>query len=99
MTISFFFLFFRKSTWTVPTADAYVEAALKTVGIESLTIGYLSHYLMYEYVRMMTYVNEKGTVRLIARRIKKSKKHILRIMMKEQERMNEIPQRDTLLAE
>ncbi|XP_047371619.1 very-long-chain 3-oxoacyl-CoA reductase-like isoform X2 [Vespa velutina] len=74
----------RKSTWMIPTTDKFVESALKTVGIELLTTGYLSHYFILGCIKILTYVSEKNTTRLIGRTLRENKKRFLRIMMKEQ---------------
>ncbi|XP_035725521.1 very-long-chain 3-oxoacyl-CoA reductase-like isoform X2 [Vespa mandarinia] len=74
----------RKSTWMIPTADEFVESALKTVGIELLTIGFLSHYFFHRCMKILTYVSEKNTTRLMGRLMREHKKRFLRIMMKEQ---------------
>lgn len=57
----------KKSTWMAPTPDKYVEATLKTVGIEQCTTGYLSHYLLASFVQGLNCVCEKGTIWLISR--------------------------------
>ncbi|KAL2725436.1 very-long-chain 3-oxoacyl-CoA reductase-like [Vespula squamosa] len=88
----------KKSTWIIPSADKFVEATLKTVGIESLTTGYLPHYLLYAYIKMLC-VYEKGFMRLTTKIMLKHKKRFLRKMIKEQEQMKDMTQRDNLFIE
>ncbi|KAL2725435.1 very-long-chain 3-oxoacyl-CoA reductase-like [Vespula squamosa] len=57
----------KKSTWIIPNADKFVEATLKTVGIESLTTGYPPHYLIYGFMKSLTHVYEKGAIWLVTR--------------------------------
>ncbi|XP_076300623.1 very-long-chain 3-oxoacyl-CoA reductase [Lasioglossum baleicum] len=57
----------KKSTWMAPTPEKYVEASLKTVGIEECTTGYLTHYLLASIIQGLNCVCEKGTIWLISR--------------------------------
>ncbi|XP_076646752.1 very-long-chain 3-oxoacyl-CoA reductase [Halictus rubicundus] len=57
----------KKSSWMAPTPEKYVEASLKTVGIEECTTGYLTHYLLASFIQGLNCVCEKGTIWLISR--------------------------------
>lgn len=57
----------KKATWMAPTPEKFVEATLKTVGIEECTTGYLTHYLLASFVQGLNCVCEKGTIWLISR--------------------------------
>lgn len=74
----------------IPTADKFVEATLKTVGIEILTTGYLPHYLLYKFIETLTWIYKKGIIRLITKIFLKHKKHFLRKMIKEQEQTKDM---------
>ncbi|KAL2746855.1 very-long-chain 3-oxoacyl-CoA reductase-like [Vespula maculifrons] len=89
----------KKPTWMTPTADKFVEATLKTVGIESLTTGYPPHYLVYGFMKTLTCVCEKGAMWLVTRTMLNLRGRSLRKKMREQEQMKEISQRETLLTE
>ncbi|KAF7407497.1 hypothetical protein HZH66_002034 [Vespula vulgaris] len=80
----------KKSTWMIPTADKFVEATLKTVGIEILTTGYLPHYLLYKFIETLTWIYKKGIIRLITKIFLKHKKRFLRKMIKEQEQTKDM---------
>ncbi|XP_043277462.1 very-long-chain 3-oxoacyl-CoA reductase [Venturia canescens] len=57
----------KKATWMAPTADKFVEASLKTIGIESRTTGYPPHSLILGFVNALRCVCEKGAIWLVAR--------------------------------
>lgn len=57
----------KKATWMAPTPEKYVEASLKTVGIEVCTTGYLTHFLLAAIIQGLCCVCEKGTIWLISR--------------------------------
>lgn len=57
----------KKATWMAPTADKFVESSLKTVGIESITTGYLPHDLLTGAVHALRCACEKGAVWLISK--------------------------------
>ncbi|XP_032684663.1 very-long-chain 3-oxoacyl-CoA reductase [Odontomachus brunneus] len=57
----------RRSTWMAPTPEKFVEASLKTVGIESRTTGYPPHSLFVGFVNAFCYLCEAGTVWLVTR--------------------------------
>lgn len=57
----------RKATWMAPTPEKFVEACLKTLGIESRTTGYPPHSLIIGIVNGLRCVCEKGAVWLVAR--------------------------------
>ncbi|XP_046818495.1 very-long-chain 3-oxoacyl-CoA reductase-like [Vespa crabro] len=89
----------KKPTWMAPTADKFVEATLKTVGIESLTTGYPPHYLVYGFMKTLTCVCEKGAMWLVTRTMLNLRGRSLRKKTREQNQMKEIPQHDNLLTE
>ncbi|XP_076249421.1 very-long-chain 3-oxoacyl-CoA reductase [Calliopsis andreniformis] len=57
----------KKATWMAPTAEKFVEASLKTVGIESCTTGYPPHFLLTAIVYVLRCMCEKGTLWLISK--------------------------------
>lgn len=50
-----------------PTPERFVEACLKTVGIESRTTGYPPHCLIIGIVNGLRCLCEKGAIWLVAR--------------------------------
>lgn len=50
-----------------PTADKFVEASLKTIGIESRTTGYPPHSLILGFINALRCVCEKGAIWLVVR--------------------------------
>lgn len=52
-----------------PTPERFVEATLKTVGIESRTTGYLPHSLIVGFVNALCYISETGAVWLVTKTI------------------------------
>ncbi|KAF7998142.1 hypothetical protein HCN44_009540 [Aphidius gifuensis] len=57
----------KKATWMAPTPEKFVEACLKTVGIESRTTGYPPHCLIIGFVNGLKCLCEKGAIWLVAR--------------------------------
>ncbi|XP_017795815.1 PREDICTED: very-long-chain 3-oxoacyl-CoA reductase-like [Habropoda laboriosa] len=57
----------KKPTWMAPTAEKFVEASLKTIGLEACTTGYPPHLLMTGFVHGLRCVCEKGALWLISR--------------------------------
>lgn len=57
----------KKATWMAPTAEKFVESSLKTVGIESITTGYLPHDFLVGFLQALHCVCEKGSVWLISK--------------------------------
>ncbi|XP_003703279.1 very-long-chain 3-oxoacyl-CoA reductase [Megachile rotundata] len=57
----------KKATWVAPSAEKFVESSLKTVGIESITTGYLPHDFLTGAVQALHYIWEKGAVWLISK--------------------------------
>lgn len=57
----------KKSSWMAPTPEKFVEASLKTIGIEECTTGYLMHFWLASIIQGMQCVCEKGTIWLISR--------------------------------
>ncbi|XP_050526565.1 very-long-chain 3-oxoacyl-CoA reductase-B-like isoform X2 [Daktulosphaira vitifoliae] len=43
----------NKPTWLIPTAERYVESALKTTKIEKLTTGYFPHTLLIYFIILL----------------------------------------------
>ncbi|KAF7998143.1 hypothetical protein HCN44_009541 [Aphidius gifuensis] len=52
----------KQGTWMAPTPKIFVNACLKTVGIESRTTGYLPHYLIVGIFDSLNYICEKIAV-------------------------------------
>lgn len=50
-----------------PTAEKFVEATLKAIGIESCTTGYPPHFLLIAFVHGLRCVCEKGALWLISK--------------------------------
>jgi 17beta-estradiol 17-dehydrogenase / very-long-chain 3-oxoacyl-CoA reductase len=40
----------KRSTWMAPTPDVFVQHALRTIGIQQQTTGYLPHTLMVKNI-------------------------------------------------
>ncbi|XP_012216344.1 very-long-chain 3-oxoacyl-CoA reductase [Linepithema humile] len=57
----------KRATWMAPTPEKFVEATLKTIGIESHTTGYLPHSLIIGVVNTLRYTCETGAVWLVTR--------------------------------
>ncbi|XP_048513900.1 very-long-chain 3-oxoacyl-CoA reductase-like isoform X1 [Athalia rosae] len=57
----------KRATWMAPTPERFVEAALKSVGIESRTTGYPPHSLIIGAVDGLKSVCEKAAIWLVAR--------------------------------
>lgn len=50
-----------------PTPEKFVEATLKTIGIESRTTGYPPHSLIIGFMNALRYTCETGAVWLVAK--------------------------------
>lgn len=74
----------KKSTWMAPTPEQFVETALRTVGIESRTTGYLPHFLLVGFVDVLRCICEKGAIWLVARTMLNIRGRALRKKMKAQ---------------
>ncbi|XP_053995376.1 very-long-chain 3-oxoacyl-CoA reductase-like [Hylaeus anthracinus] len=59
----------KKATWMAPSPEKFVEASLKTVGIEWLTTGYLPHFLFTAFIQTLHCVCEKGAIWLISKQM------------------------------
>lgn len=57
----------KRSTWMAPTPEKFVEATLKTVGIESRTTGYPPHSLIIGVVNSLRFLCETGAVWLVTK--------------------------------
>lgn len=57
----------KKPTWMAPTADNFVKASLKTIGLELCTTGYPPHFLIVSFVHSLSCICEKGASWLISR--------------------------------
>ncbi|XP_014481981.1 PREDICTED: very-long-chain 3-oxoacyl-CoA reductase [Dinoponera quadriceps] len=57
----------KRATWMAPTPEKFVEASLKTVGIESRTTGYPPHSLIVGFVNALRYLCETGAVWLVTK--------------------------------
>ncbi|XP_058809241.1 very-long-chain 3-oxoacyl-CoA reductase [Phymastichus coffea] len=57
----------KRATWMAPTPERFVEASLKTVGIEQRTTGYPPHCLILGFINGLRCICEKGAVWLVAR--------------------------------
>ncbi|XP_057327888.1 very-long-chain 3-oxoacyl-CoA reductase [Microplitis mediator] len=57
----------KKASWMAPTPEKFVEACLKTVGIESRTTGYPPHCLIIGTINALRCVCEKGAIWLVSR--------------------------------
>ncbi|XP_029177040.1 very-long-chain 3-oxoacyl-CoA reductase [Nylanderia fulva] len=57
----------KRSTWMAPTPEKFVEASLKTVGIESHTTGYPPHSLIIGVINSLRFLSETGAVWLVTK--------------------------------
>ncbi|KAI4495726.1 hypothetical protein M0802_008349 [Mischocyttarus mexicanus] len=89
----------KKTNWLIPTADDFAESSLKTVGIESLTTGYLSHHFLYLFVRTISSIYEKGALQLIRRIMLKLKKNYLQYKMRKQQKIEMLTQANNSIIE
>lgn len=84
-----------------PTAERFVEAQLKTVGIESCTTGYPPHCLILGFVNGLKCICEKAAIWLVVRTMLNIRGRALRKKMKEgeadgeDENIKDVPQRST----
>ncbi|GAB1867420.1 Estradiol 17-beta-dehydrogenase 12 [Camponotus japonicus] len=74
----------KRATWMAPTPEKFVEAALKTVGIEARTTGYLPHSLIIGVVNVLRYICETGAVWLVAKTMLNIRGRVYRKKMKSQ---------------
>lgn len=77
-----------------PNPDKFVEASLKTIGIESHTTGYLPHSLIIGVVNALRYTCETGAVWLVARTMLNIRGRSLRKKTKNEKNISS--QRDTV---
>ncbi|XP_001605358.1 very-long-chain 3-oxoacyl-CoA reductase isoform X2 [Nasonia vitripennis] len=75
----------KRATWMAPTPERFVEATLKTVGIEQRTTGYPPHCLILGFVNGLQCICEKGAVWLVARTMLNIRGRALRKKMKDAE--------------
>lgn len=67
-----------------PTPERFVEASLKTIGIEQRTTGYPPHCLILGFVNGLQCICEKGAVWLVARTMLNIRGRALRKKMKDE---------------
>ncbi|KAK2588823.1 hypothetical protein KPH14_001695 [Odynerus spinipes] len=84
----------KKPSWMAPSADKFVEATLKTVGIESETTGYPPHSLILGFISMLRCMCEKGAVWLVAKTMLNIRGRALRKKMKPPGEVKEVSKRD-----
>ena len=85
---------YRKATWMAPSAEKFVEASLKTIGIESRTTGYPPHSLIVGFVNVLRCVCEKGAIWLVAKTMLNIRGRALRRKLKDTENVKDLPSRD-----
>ncbi|XP_033224731.1 very-long-chain 3-oxoacyl-CoA reductase isoform X2 [Belonocnema kinseyi] len=88
----------KRATWMAPTPEKFVEAQLKTIGIESRTTGYPPHSLIVGFVHALQCICEKGAIWLVARTMLNIRGRALRKKMKDQEDIKDVPERATSSA-
>ncbi|EFN85483.1 very-long-chain 3-oxoacyl-CoA reductase [Harpegnathos saltator] len=86
----------KRSTWMAPTPEKFVEASLKTVGIESHTTGYPPHSLMVGFVNALRYLCEAGAVWLVTKTMLNIRGRALRHKAKAKAKAQEVSQRDVI---
>jgi 17beta-estradiol 17-dehydrogenase / very-long-chain 3-oxoacyl-CoA reductase len=86
----------KKPTWMAPTPEKFVEATLRTVGIESRTTGYPPHSLIIGVVNALRYTCETGAVWLVAKTMLNIRGRALRKKAKGQADVQDASQRDAL---
>ncbi|KAG7196946.1 hypothetical protein KM043_000214 [Ampulex compressa] len=72
----------KRATWMAPTPEKFVEASLKTVGIESRTSGYPPHSLIVGIVNGLRCICERGAVWLVAKTMLNLRGRVVRKKMK-----------------
>lgn len=80
-----------------PTPERFVEASLRTVGIEQRTTGYLPHCLILGVVDGLRSVCERGAVWLVGQTMLNIRERALRKKMRDEAR-NEPEQTGTAPA-
>ncbi|XP_015606662.1 very-long-chain 3-oxoacyl-CoA reductase [Cephus cinctus] len=87
----------KKATWMAPTPEKFVEASLKTIGIESRTTGYPPHYLIIGIVNALQCMCEKGAVWLVAKTMLNIRGRALRKKLRDQSKdVQDIPKRESV---
>lgn len=86
----------KRPTWMAPTPEKFVEASLKTIGIETHTTGYLPHSLIIGVVNALRYTCETGAVWLVARTMLNIRGRSLRKKAKNERNISS--QQDTVTA-
>ncbi|KAK0181704.1 hypothetical protein PV327_003967 [Microctonus hyperodae] len=93
----------KKATWMAPTPEKFVEACLKTTGIESRTTGYPPHCLIIGIVNGLRCVCERGAVWLVARTMLNIRGRALRKKTDHKDTdetmMTEVPPRQEIILE
>lgn len=75
----------RKPTMFAPSADTYVESALKTLGIAERTAGYLPHTLMFTAINTIECIFcEQFASQLAFKQLFNTRKRALRKIAKQQ---------------
>lgn len=75
----------RKAHTFAPSADTYVESALKTLGIAERTPGYLPHTLVVSALNLISCIScEQFTSQLVLRQMFSTRKRALRKIAKNQ---------------
>ncbi|KAL7305442.1 hypothetical protein TKK_0002183 [Trichogramma kaykai] len=78
----------RRATWMAPTPERFVEATLKTCGIEQRTSGYPPHSIILGTVNGLQSICERWAVWLVSRTMLNIRGRALRKKMKEAEGAN-----------
>ncbi|XP_050459228.1 very-long-chain 3-oxoacyl-CoA reductase-like [Cataglyphis hispanica] len=81
----------KKPTWMAPTPEKFVEATLRTVGIESRTTGYPPHSLIIGVIDALRFTSETGAVWLVTKIMLNIRGRVLRKKTKIQEDAQDIP--------
>ncbi|XP_029669638.1 very-long-chain 3-oxoacyl-CoA reductase-like isoform X1 [Formica exsecta] len=75
----------KRPTWMAPTPEKFVEATLRTVGIESRTTGYPPHSLIIGVINTLRFTCETGAVWLVTKTMLNIRGRALRKKTKSQE--------------
>lgn len=74
----------KKPSWMAPSPEKFVEASLKTVGIESRTTGYPPHSLILGFMSAFKCICEKGAVWLVVKTMLNIRGRALRKRLREE---------------
>jgi len=79
-----------------PTPEKFVEATLRTVGIESRTTGYPPHSLIVGFMNMLLYTCETGAVWLVTKTMLNIRGRVYHKKTETLVDVQNVPQRDAL---